>query len=192
MLRRYKDLREELSIMSQLQHPRVVALVGVCLKPLAMVLKLAPRGSLRDHIDLCPHGMQSHMAHQVLYQVRCFPQHCCNISTPLQHLVKSWDQSNYLYFSGGIMLHATYFPSCFRLLMVSATCTPCTLSTVTSSLATCWYGNWTLPGAWTSSWPTMACHNSRLPQASTDTKERRNTWHQSSSRTSESQLTMKR
>ena len=69
MLRRYKDLREELTIMSQLQHPRVVALVGVCLRPLAMVLKLAPLGSLRNHIDLCPHGMQSHVTHQVLYQV---------------------------------------------------------------------------------------------------------------------------
>ena len=68
LLRRYKDLREELSIMSQLQHPRVVALVGVCLKPLAMVLKLAPLGSLRHHVDLCPHGMQSSVAHQVLYQ----------------------------------------------------------------------------------------------------------------------------
>lgn len=69
LLRRYKDLREELSIMSQLQHPRVVALVGVCLKPLAMVLQLAPLGSLRNHVDLCPHGMQSPVAHQVLYQV---------------------------------------------------------------------------------------------------------------------------
>ena len=56
--------------MSQLQHPRVVALVGVCLRPLAMVLKLAPLGTLRNHIDLCPHGMKSEVAHPVLYQVR--------------------------------------------------------------------------------------------------------------------------
>ena len=69
LLRRYKDLREELTIMSHLQHPRVVALVGVCLKPLAMVLKLAPLGSLRDHINLCPLGMQAQVAHQVLFQV---------------------------------------------------------------------------------------------------------------------------
>ena len=70
LLRRYKDLREELTIMSQLQHPRVVALVGVCLHPLTMVLKLAPLGTLRNHIDLCPHGMKSEVAHAVLYQVR--------------------------------------------------------------------------------------------------------------------------
>ncbi len=75
MLRRYKDLREELTIMSCLNHPRVVSLVGVCLRPLAMVLKMAPLGSLRNHIDLCPHGMQSQMAHQILYQVmlHCIP-----------------------------------------------------------------------------------------------------------------------
>ncbi len=91
MLRRYKDLREELSIMSQLQHPRVVALVGVCLKPLAMVLKLAPLGSLRNHINLCPHGMQSHMAHQVLYQVR----NPCNMpATSLQHTASPQLQSS--------------------------------------------------------------------------------------------------
>lgn len=69
LLQRYKDLRDELSIMSQLQHPRVVALVGVCLRPLAMVLKLAPLGTLRNHIDLCPHGMMNQVAHEVLYQV---------------------------------------------------------------------------------------------------------------------------
>ena len=72
LLRRYKDLREELSIMSQLQHSRVVALVGVCLRPLAMVLKYAPLGTLRNHIDLCPHGMKSEVAHEVLFQVRGF------------------------------------------------------------------------------------------------------------------------
>ena len=75
LLRRYKDLREELSIMSQLQHPRVVPLVGVCLRPLAMILKLAPLGTLRKHIDLCPHGMKSPVAHAVLYQVKGF--HIC-------------------------------------------------------------------------------------------------------------------
>lgn len=70
LLHRYKDLREEITIMSNLDHPRVVALVGVCLKPLCIVLKLAPQGSLKDHIALCPQGMQSSVAHRLLFQVR--------------------------------------------------------------------------------------------------------------------------
>ena len=70
LLNRYKDLREELTIMSQLDHPRVVSLVGVCLKPLCMVLQLAPLGSLSDHLTLCPRGVKCDMAHRLLYQVR--------------------------------------------------------------------------------------------------------------------------
>ena len=71
LLNRYKDLREELTIMSQLDHPRVVSLIGVCLKPLCMVLQLAPLGSLRDHLSLCPSGMKCSVAHRLLYQVGC-------------------------------------------------------------------------------------------------------------------------
>jgi hypothetical protein len=70
LLNRYKDLREELTIMSQLDHPRVVSLIGVCLKPLCMVLQLAPLGSLSDHLTLCPRGMKCDMAHRLLYQVK--------------------------------------------------------------------------------------------------------------------------
>ena len=71
LLNRYKDLREELTIMSQLDHPRVVSLIGVCLKPLCMVLQLAPLGSLRDHLSLCPRGMKCSVVHRLLYQVGC-------------------------------------------------------------------------------------------------------------------------
>ncbi len=71
LLHRYKDLREELTIMSNLNHPRVVSLVGVCLRPLCMVLKLAPQGSLKDHLTLCPQGMDSGVAHRLLFQVQC-------------------------------------------------------------------------------------------------------------------------
>lgn len=39
----YRDLREELTIMSHLSHPHVVTLLGVCLKPLCMVMPLAPQ-----------------------------------------------------------------------------------------------------------------------------------------------------
>ena len=72
LLNRYKDLREELTIMSQLDYPRVVSLIGVCLKPLCMVLQLAPLGSLRDHLGLCPRGMKCSIAHRLLYQVRLY------------------------------------------------------------------------------------------------------------------------
>lgn len=70
LLHRYKDLREELTIMSQLDHPRVVSLLGVALRPLCIVLRLAPQGSLKDHLALCPQGIQSNVAHRLLFQAR--------------------------------------------------------------------------------------------------------------------------
>ena len=70
LLQQYKDLREELTIMSHLDHPRVVSLVGVALHPLCMVMQLAPQSSLNDHLDLCPHGLHHNIAHRVLFQVR--------------------------------------------------------------------------------------------------------------------------
>lgn len=79
LLRRYKDLRDELTIMTHLEHPHVMSLVGVNLKPLALVLELAPYGSLRNHIDLCPHGMQSGVVHQILYQVSPTPLPAINV-----------------------------------------------------------------------------------------------------------------
>ena len=69
LLQQYKDLREELTIMSHLDHPRVVSLVGVALRPLCMVMQLAPQCSLADHLDLCPHGLQHKVAHSLLFQV---------------------------------------------------------------------------------------------------------------------------
>ena len=55
--------------MSHLDHPRVVSLVGVALRPLCMVMQLAPQCSLTDHLDLCPHGLQHKVAHSLLFQV---------------------------------------------------------------------------------------------------------------------------
>ena len=90
LLHRYKDLREEVTIMSNLDHPRVASLVGVCLKPLCIVLKLAPEGSLKDHLALCPQGLERDVAHRLLFQVCvcvcvCVCVHMCvhrNISPP--------------------------------------------------------------------------------------------------------------
>lgn len=65
----YKDLRSELSIVTQLCHPRIAMVTGVCLNPLGMMQQLAPLGSLREHIAKCPCGMQSGIVHSIIEQV---------------------------------------------------------------------------------------------------------------------------
>lgn len=110
----YKDLRSELSIATQLRHPRIAMVTGVSLNPLGMMQQLAPLGSLRQHIAKCPCGMQSGIVHSVIGQVNMLE--CIN-----------------LYLSFTILL-------LFRLLMVSIIFIPCSLFIVTSSLATCWCG----------------------------------------------------
>ena len=45
----YCTARQELNILLNLKHPNIVPFVGLCTKPLALVLQLAPMGSL-DHI----------------------------------------------------------------------------------------------------------------------------------------------
>lgn len=42
----YCTARQELNILLTLRHPNIVPLVGVCTKPLALVLRLAPLGAL--------------------------------------------------------------------------------------------------------------------------------------------------
>ena len=104
LVQQYHDLRAELTVMSHLQHPRVVSPVGVALQPLCMVLPLAPQGSLSDHLQLCPQGFDPPMAHRLLFQVsRCERKVRCS----------------------------QLLTSAPRLLMASATCTPSTSSTVT-------------------------------------------------------------
>ncbi|KAM3958672.1 LOW QUALITY PROTEIN: leucine-rich repeat kinase [Aphomia sociella] len=44
--RAYCGLRQELSILSQLRHPHVLPLLAICAAPLALLLELAPQGSL--------------------------------------------------------------------------------------------------------------------------------------------------
>ena len=65
----YKDLRSELSIATQLHHPRIAMVMGVCLNPLGMMQQLAPLGSLQHHIARCPCGMQSGVVHSIIEQV---------------------------------------------------------------------------------------------------------------------------
>ncbi|CAH1797193.1 unnamed protein product [Owenia fusiformis] len=47
----FNDLRQEVSLLGQLHHPCIVALVGVCIRPLCFALELAPLGSLRGILD---------------------------------------------------------------------------------------------------------------------------------------------
>lgn len=42
----YCSARQELNIMLNLKHPNIVPLIGVCTKPLALILDLAPMGAL--------------------------------------------------------------------------------------------------------------------------------------------------
>ena len=42
----YCSARQEVNILLSLHHPNVVPIVGVCPRPLAIVLELAPQGSL--------------------------------------------------------------------------------------------------------------------------------------------------
>ncbi|XP_076373717.1 leucine-rich repeat kinase isoform X2 [Tachypleus tridentatus] len=42
----YCTARQELNILLTLRHPHIVPLVGVCTKPLALILQLAPQGAL--------------------------------------------------------------------------------------------------------------------------------------------------
>lgn len=73
----YKDLRSELSIVTQLHHPRIAMVIGVCLNPLGMMQQLAPLGSLREHIAKCPCGIESGIVHSVIQQVNILEYFVC-------------------------------------------------------------------------------------------------------------------
>ena len=46
----YLNARKEVGILLSLQHDHIVFLLGLCLDPLALVLHLAPQGSLSDRL----------------------------------------------------------------------------------------------------------------------------------------------
>ncbi|XP_059175790.1 leucine-rich repeat serine/threonine-protein kinase 1-like isoform X2 [Physella acuta] len=48
----YLTARQEVSILSQLEHPHIVPLMALCLKPLSLVLTLAPQGALDTRLKL--------------------------------------------------------------------------------------------------------------------------------------------
>ncbi|XP_028406855.1 leucine-rich repeat serine/threonine-protein kinase 1-like [Dendronephthya gigantea] len=46
VLSSFVELRQEVSVLGRLNHPCVVALIGVCIQPMCIVLELSPLGSL--------------------------------------------------------------------------------------------------------------------------------------------------
>lgn len=44
----FTNLKKELSILSPLEHDHVIRLFGIMLRPLGLVLELAPQGSMKD------------------------------------------------------------------------------------------------------------------------------------------------
>ena len=46
-----RDLRQEVTVLAQLSHPNIVALLGVSIRPMCIVLEFAPMGSLFDILD---------------------------------------------------------------------------------------------------------------------------------------------
>ena len=47
----YRDLRQEVTVLAQLNHPNIVALLGVSIRPMCMVIEFAPMGSLFGTLD---------------------------------------------------------------------------------------------------------------------------------------------
>ena len=45
-LSKFRDLRQEVTVLAQLSHPNIVALLGVSIRPMCIVLEFAPMGSL--------------------------------------------------------------------------------------------------------------------------------------------------
>ncbi|GFN83148.1 leucine-rich repeat serine/threonine-protein kinase, partial [Plakobranchus ocellatus] len=47
----YLTVRQEVSILTKLEHEHIVPLIGLCLRPLALLLDLAPMGALNSKIE---------------------------------------------------------------------------------------------------------------------------------------------
>ena len=54
----FTNLKKELSILSPLKHTHVIRLFGIMLRPLGLVLELAPRGSLKDILQTYAEAMR--------------------------------------------------------------------------------------------------------------------------------------
>lgn len=69
----YCSARQEVNILLSLRHPHIVPLVGVCPRPLALVLELAPQGALDHclkHYQRSGARLALHTLQAVILQVR--------------------------------------------------------------------------------------------------------------------------
>lgn len=79
----YCTARQELNILLSLRHPNIVPLVGVCTRPLALVLDLAPQGALdtilrhyrRSGARIGPYCLQAIILQVLLVRIKyiCIP-----------------------------------------------------------------------------------------------------------------------
>ncbi len=84
----FTNVRKELSILSPLHHPHVVRLFGVMLRPMGLVLELAPMGSLKKilsnhlevHAKLHVRGMQRVLLQVGGARVEVGGAHACSMS----------------------------------------------------------------------------------------------------------------
>ena len=47
----FSNLRQEVTVLAQLSHPNIVALLGVSIRPMCIVLEFAPMGSLSGVLE---------------------------------------------------------------------------------------------------------------------------------------------
>ena len=69
----YLTARQEISILQTIKHENIVPLLGLALRPLALVLCLAPQGSLGDklqQIGMDGRRLSVYAIKQIVLQVR--------------------------------------------------------------------------------------------------------------------------
>ncbi len=71
--RSFSEFRQEASMLHSLQHPCIVALVGISIHPLCFALQLAPLGSLNTILEERAKGDAWELACVCLYLHKTFP-----------------------------------------------------------------------------------------------------------------------
>ena len=64
----YRLLRQEVLFLRNLHHPSIISMVGACMKPMALIMELAPLGSLSTLLNsrqALGRGIQHRIALQV-------------------------------------------------------------------------------------------------------------------------------
>ena len=69
-----RQLRQEVDILTKLQHPCLISIYGVCLRPRMLLLEFAPLGNLDDHLKSGRGPLSRGMQHRIGLQVIFFLQ----------------------------------------------------------------------------------------------------------------------